>query len=421
LTDQAKTTDERLALAVSGWIVGANLATSDVQEAARMAKHRSLIQKMLEPLGVDEFEIGLDALAREGVDAALASHLIPYLPAPPMEIAPGEVSEIEEEGVRYRVLLPKEYDRLGRHPLVVSLHGIHSTPKEQIEFWKPAVDAGMIVIAPAYLLGEDQPYEYSSQEHDRVLAVLADARRRFAVDSNRVFLAGHEVGGYAVFDIGMSHPDEFAGMVSFSGVPMYYAQYYWRNIGHLPIYAVEGSLNGGNPAAIRSNFARFFQKGYPAVYVEYAGRGGGMFAAELPKILQWMETKTRDPFPTEVEAMSARHSDRRFYWLEADAYRPGSTIAPKLFDKKKGLKPAKMSGSRDAANTLAIQTSGLDSVNVLLSPRLLQLDDPKLTVKVNRRVIHAGPIEPNLGVLLRTVRKTGDRQRLVVAVLRAGI
>lgn len=420
LMDQAKTADELLSLGVSGWIAGAKLATSDPQESARLARHRWLIQKMIEPVPVDEFEIGLDTLAREGIDAELAVHLTPLLPAPPAETSSGEISEVQNGDVRYLVLLPKEYDRMGRHALVVALHGIHSHRQEQIEFWKPAVEAGMIIVAPEYLHGENQPYEYSAEEHGRVLAVLADARRRFAVDSNRVFLSGHEVGGYAAFDIGMSHPDEFAGLISFSGVPMFYAQYYWRNVGRLPIYAVEGSLNGGNPAAIRSNFTRFFQKGYPAVYVEYAGRGGGMFAAELPKILAWMDSKTREPFPAEVEAMSARHSDRRFYWMEADAFRPGSTIAPKLFDKKKGLKPAKMNGARVMANALDIQIAGLDSVNVLLSPQLVQLDDPNLSVRVNRKVIHSGPIKPDLGVLLRTIRDTGDRQRLVVAILRAG-
>jgi acetyl esterase/lipase len=421
LADQLDATPEsRLALAATGWIAGPNLAQKEPEAAARMAVQRDLLIRAIDAPSNDELEIRLDALRSSGVSADLVAHMIPLLPAPapPPAAAAGEQAELwtrEGGGVGYRILLPADYNRARGHPLIATLHGLHTSPERQIDFWKSAgAQLGAIVVAPDYLLGPGQPYEYSTEEHDRVTAVLADVRRRFAVDSNRVFLSGHEVGAFAAFDYAMGHPDEFAGLIAFSGAPMFYAQYYWRNTAHLPMYAVEGQYNGGNPGLLRTQFERFFQQGRPTIYVEYSGRGGGMFPSELPTILDWMERKTRDPFPGEVEASSARHSDRRFYWVEADAYMPNAVIPPKLFDKRKGLRPAKISASLSANHTIDVQAAGLKSLYVLLSPQFIHVDDPALTVRVNRKVVHAGPIEPDLATLVRRVRRTGDKNRLIV-------
>ena len=56
-----------------------------------------------------------------------------------------------------------------------------------------------------------------------VIDTLRDLRRRFQVDSDRVFLFGWEQGADAALDIGMSHPDQFAGVLfgpAFSGLPL---------------------------------------------------------------------------------------------------------------------------------------------------------------------------------------------------------
>ena len=42
---------------------------------------------------------------------------------------------------------------------------------------------------------------------------LRDAMRRFSIDSDRVFLSGHSIGGDAAWDIGLAHPDLWAGVI----------------------------------------------------------------------------------------------------------------------------------------------------------------------------------------------------------------
>ena len=46
-----------------------------------------------------------------------------------------------------------------------------------------------------------------------MLNSLRDACRRFSVDSDRVFISGHSMGGDAAWDLGTAHPDLWAGMI----------------------------------------------------------------------------------------------------------------------------------------------------------------------------------------------------------------
>ena len=52
-----------------------------------------------------------------------------------------------------------------------------------------------------------------ARDQGRTVESIRDARKRFRIDSDRVFLAGHGEGGNAAFDIGMSRPDLFAGVI----------------------------------------------------------------------------------------------------------------------------------------------------------------------------------------------------------------
>ena len=47
-------------------------------------------------------------------------------------------------------------------------------------------------------------YEFSAREHGAVLYALRDAYRRFSLDTDRVFLTGHSIGGNAAWDIGLA-------------------------------------------------------------------------------------------------------------------------------------------------------------------------------------------------------------------------
>ena len=72
-----------------------------------------------------------------------------------------------------------------------------------------------------------------------MLASLRDACRRFAVDTDRVFLSGHSMGGDAAWDIGLAHPDLWAGVIPIVGrIADSYCTFYWENARNVPFYVV---------------------------------------------------------------------------------------------------------------------------------------------------------------------------------------
>src|SRR5262249_24594367 len=152
----------------------------------------------------------------------------------------------------YVVQLPPEYHPNRSYPVLVLLHGSREKPEAMIERVSDlAARHGFILAAPLWAGDSSRPsYTYSGREHAVALDTLRDLRRRVQVDSDRVFLLGFEKGADAALDIGMSHPDEFAGVLSMCGAPRYYTSErnrYQTNAQYLPFYLVEGDKHGANP------------------------------------------------------------------------------------------------------------------------------------------------------------------------------
>ena len=60
-------------------------------------------------------------------------------------------------------------------------------------------------------------YNYTENEHQRILRPLRDAMRRFNIDSDRIFVAGHFMGADAAWDLALAHPDMWAGAIIIGG------------------------------------------------------------------------------------------------------------------------------------------------------------------------------------------------------------
>src|SRR5262249_13736018 len=136
-------------------------------------------------------------------------------------------------------------------------------------------------------------------------------------------------GGTMAYDVGLSHPDLFAGVIPMGGSPDFFPRAYWRNGQYLPFYAVNGSKSGAT-GLVRGLFDNWVLRSYPMLWVDYKGRGMEWFSAEVPNILDWMRPKRR-AFPLHQlgtdgngtqfgnEFCTLRRTDNRFYWLSTDA------------------------------------------------------------------------------------------------------
>ncbi len=53
---------------------------------------------------------------------------------------------------------------------------------------------------------------YRGSAEQDVLDVLAEVRRDYKIDSSRIYLMGHSMGGYGTWSVAIAHPELFAAL-----------------------------------------------------------------------------------------------------------------------------------------------------------------------------------------------------------------
>jgi predicted esterase len=432
--DPALPAARAVALAINGWLQGPASGDDNLKVALSAVRLRETLRDYLRSADAPAREGQLERMRGEeafsaATLAAIARHMRPPLDPPP-PTAPGlytlEVPGLPGAGTaRCLVQLPPEYDPLRGYPTIVSLHAAWTTPEQQLEWWagRAAADGtrlgqatrhGAIVIAPAWGREHQTAYEYSAREHAIVLAALREACQRFAIDTDRVFLSGHSMGGDAAWDIGLAHPDLWAGVIPISAAADRYVHHYWRNAAALPLYFVGGELDRGTLQRNAVDLDRYFLKGYDATYVEYRGRGHDHFAEELLRIFDWMGRKRRTA-PQEIEAVSMRPWDRFFWWLEFAEAPPKTVTLPGNWPPAKGAGPLEIEGQVTPGNTMAARCGGR-GVRLWLGPDSVDMTRP-VTVTLSGERLFKGRVVPDERVLLEDLRRRGDRQHPFWAVV----
>jgi hypothetical protein len=425
---------ERLALALSGWVAGPDSASRDLNQAIRLFAARDAIRAYIaappDQAG-SRLEDALRALGTSGADPSarieitLFEKIVQNMPAPIAQSAvltPGTPAMLRvrddpnpNEPTEYAALLPPEYHPLRSYPAFVVLHG-NETPLQALAWLAPeAMRRGYILLAPEYnLRNERRDYRFTPSEHAGVTLAIRDAKRRFAIDSNRVFLVGQMLGGQMAWDYGLAHPDLFAGVAPISGLP---AKYVWVTRAHaalVPLYIALGDLAPTESDLIFGQLAKpLIVKNYDVMYVEHYHRALEPFPEEAPTLFDWAAGRKRDPAPKDFEVVAAREGDDRFYGLVIREFARGRTAEPAVVDPLgRNLKPA----------TLALQAKGLGSLLNITTSGVNQLDvwvpgawvDPakRFEIRVNRKTAFRGMVQPDFAASLEDLRSRGDRQQL---------
>lgn len=420
--------DRAVAMAINGWLGGAASADDNLKLALSAVRVRDRLKTFL----VTEEEASrrelFDALSQEEAFDAASVSTIARMMAPPQDagnpigesLYQFEVSPLEEEEpVRCLVQLPPEYDPLRPYPVIVSLHAAWTTPEQQIDWWAgttgpngsrlgQATRHGMIVVAPAWASSKQATYTYTAREHAAVLACLREAARRFSIDTDRVFLSGHSMGGDAAWDLALAHPDLWAGLVLITPTSDRYVQRYWRNGRELPLYVVGGELDVGRLDANAMDFDRYLRKSFNMTYVEYLGRGHENFSDDILRIIDWMGRQKREFFPKEIEAVSMRPWDCFFWWTEFDRLPPRTMLLPAQWPPAAGYRPATIEARLSPGNTISVRSGSARTV-VWLSPELVDFTKP-LTVTIDGQRVFRGVPQPDLWTLLEDLRLRVDRQ-----------
>ena len=153
-------------------------------------------------------------------------------------------------------VVPKDYRRDKPTGLVVFLHGGGATtspraPQATLRF--PDNDTpryssasgdmfaatGMITVGPSAPWNRNSSYRWCLSAADEYLAdVVLECKNRFNIDSDRVFLLGHSMGGFGAYHHALRQPDRFAAIVVNSGS---WSFGYWPVIRGTPLCIVQGA------------------------------------------------------------------------------------------------------------------------------------------------------------------------------------
>jgi pimeloyl-ACP methyl ester carboxylesterase len=431
--DAAMTPDQKVALAISGWLVGANHATDNFQVAVSLANVRDYVRAYLrEPLAQNRLQLGGELRDIEGATVERVAQILKLM-KPPLELPKdaergpglyefGFAGLSGESDAHYMVQIPPEYDPLRHYPTIVTLSDAGVSAEQMIDFWAgrqlattsgerlgQATRHGYIVLAVNWRQTHQYTYEYTDREHHAVLGAVRDACRRFAIDTDRVFLSGHGVGGNAAWDIAIAHPDIWAGVIPVCAVAGRYVERYAKNAPYVSWYVVGGELDGDKMARNAQQLDRYLKPNTDATVVEYLGRGYEPFGDEIQRLFDWMGRRRRT-MPKEMQYVTMRPWDNFFWWLEVEGLPEKSMVAPSNWPPPRNVRPFQIEGKTLANNRLHV-TARVEKATVWLSPELVDFDQ-QIVVEVNNRAISPRDrmVRPDINVLLEDARTRADRQ-----------
>ncbi len=234
-----------------------------------------------------------------------------------------------------------------------------------------------------------------------VLALIEAAKRTWNCDTNRIYVAGHSMGGYGTWSLGCRHADRFAALAPCQGGlfvtrgsgGMDLAPGHLPNLLNTPIRFFNSTddkqVSYKSAHAADKILAKMKADGYPYewIYEEYNDIGHGLPPKGLSPIVKWMMAKKRDPHPKHVVWEPSRPHKRRFAWI----------------GKPEGT--GRIEGRiEDTIVTLTGSTSG---AVVYAAPELFDLEKP-VTVRVGDDEVFHGRVPLRLSVLLHTIAETRD-------------
>ncbi len=426
--DETLPADDRLALAYSGWLLGASNADTSMPAAISLWDARFLaleyIRQNDNPIRREAILENLKSL--EDFDHERLIQMIPQLPlaieSPPIPAGtptPISVTDLRGQPVaQYTAMVPSEYSPQHQYPLLVVLRSEGRSTEQMVGIWGGTAEQpgyaqrfGYVVIAPEYAPPEEGSYSYGPAAHAAVIESIQDARKRFHIDSNRVFLVGHGMGGTACFDIGMSHPDIFAGVVPINGFCEKICSPYRENAPHMAWYVVNGQRYLGGLERNADIINEMLRRGHDLIYCEYKERGFESYSDEFPRIFEWMARFRRDPWQKEFELRIARNTDNSFYWMRAGGFAADRFPTIDWDAARPAISASDLSARiTPGGDSIYIEHPGRQTT-IWLAPELINFDE-RIDVTVNHSRVFRGLLQPSFEATLEDLRVRGDREML---------
>lgn len=278
----SKSIPVRVDRGLSAKAAAAKKRAADIEALLKSKKQDALLSSV----ATAEYQIGLFDLANAGeinlvrinFNEALANAnaMLDQIAAGKDPLAPrrGDFkkayrSKVDDTLQPYRLFVPTSYDGSKAYPLIIALHGMGGDENSYFDGYangafKTAAEAhGYIVACPK---GRQSASMYVGTAEKDVMDVLAEVQRSYRIDSDRVYMTGHSMGGFGTWSVAINHPDVFAAIapIAGGGNPMEIPK-----VAHIPALVIHGDADKTVPVArSRTMVAAEKQAGGEVKYIE---------------------------------------------------------------------------------------------------------------------------------------------------------
>lgn len=207
------------------------------------------------------------------------------------------LSRVDNTLQPYQVFVPTGYDASKPVPLVIALHGMggdensYLTVYGQGAFKAEAEKRGYIVACPK---GRKPASMYVGDAEKDVMDVVAEVRRAYNIDADRIYLTGHSMGGFGTWSIAMNHPEVFAALAPVAGGSNNPAS--MSKIAHIPQIVVHGDKDATVPVERSRVMVEMAKKlGAEIKYIEVSGGDhANIVAPSFPAVFDWFDAHKRN-------------------------------------------------------------------------------------------------------------------------------
>lgn len=277
-------------------------------------------------------------------------------------------------------------------------------------FGSPAPNC--IQVFPTVIQKTDTAWN-TEREERYVLAILDDLKRTFNIDTNRIYLAGHSMGGFGTWSIGGRHADLFAAIAPMAGgvfatvsndkiVGLEEGVVF--NLRNCPIWFYhstdDAQVSSKSDEKAAEMLAALKEKygPYEFIWKLYTNIGHGIPKEGLKPIWTWMLSKKRDPLPKRVLWEPSRSTKKHFYWIRAED-------ASGRFDVQRD-------GNR------FVVTGRATGISILLNEKMVKLDQPIVVVDEKGTELFNGKARHSLVAMLESIATKKDPEMWFPASIR---
>ncbi len=343
-----------------------------------------------------------------------------YLAAQPFPSGPRVltfVSDVDDSTQPYGLYLPRNFDASRKYPLVISLHADGSNHRldlrwvfgiknrERVEFILSPGQVGRTGVRGRDTLVRETDADAANgpfprfPDEDLIVAtplargsmgyqgvaekdvydVLADVKRRFPIDVDRIYLTGSSMGGGGALWLGLTRPDVWAAIAPVCPLPPPGTVELAPNALAMPVRIFAGGLDPMTPvASLRDWSKRLQEAGARVEYTEYPGVKHNVWndAYSDAGLFVWFSRFKRNPYPERVHFATRSYKYTSAYWVKLDGLTPGNL--------------ASIDARFTGPNQIEIQTAGLDGFSLQPAGHPLYDAAPSASVEARWRFAKSG-------------------------------